>query len=180
MALVIAVLVRKYAQAFLNVQRNTLSDDDRKAITCLMNMSAADERIAQLLQLPILDKAERKQFVEYLIKQCQVPVLLERLVYMLFWNDRISLLVPVLREIIKVYEARNGIVRGTIATSSPVDEHALRIIQKFIEKKIGKQFAYTHVVDPSLIAGIRIYSTTMLWEYSIDSQLRNSARMLAP
>ena len=39
---------------------------------------------------------------------------------------------------------------------------------------------YAYSIDTDLIAGVRIQSDTLLWEYSIDKQLRKLARVYRP
>ena len=55
------------------------------------------------------------------------------------------------------------------------DDRQDQLVQ-FIERKTGTKARLQVTIDPSLIAGIRIQSEQLLWEYSIKKELRLLSR----
>lgn len=61
----------------------------------------------------------------------------------------------------------------TVASSCELLDEQRKSIESFIARHVSGKKSYTYTVDPSLIAGVRIYSDTILWEVSIEKQLRD-------
>jgi len=57
-----------------------------------------------------------------------------------------------------------------ITSSHHLDISDLEIIEKFLAFKTGKKIISHHNLNKKLIAGIRLESNTLLWEYSIYKQ----------
>ena len=59
----------------------------------------------------------------------------------------------------------------TIFSSHDLDSDEKEIMSKFIERKTGKTVFYRHVIDKSLIAGIRVVGDNFVWEDSVAKGL---------
>jgi F0F1-type ATP synthase delta subunit len=77
-----------------------------------------------------------------------------------------------------LYLERQHIVSFTITSSHLLPESAVLSIQRFLARNTGKTIIYTCIVDPTLIAGVRLVNTTLFWEHSVAKQLRDAQNIL--
>ena len=171
------ILANQYAQAFLNVFSAQLATDDyeqlHKASCFLKNNDAA----RRFLRIPLIDMQEKKIVLEQLIQAFKLPDAMKRLIDLLLKHKRIYLLAEIFENMYQHYLTKNSIEFFTIKSSHALSDDEIRDIEKFLNKETGKKIRSTVVVDPSLIAGLQLLSTTRLWEYSVRKQL-NTLRLL--
>ncbi|MGE0009879.1 MAG: FoF1 ATP synthase subunit delta [Candidatus Babeliales bacterium] len=165
------ILSRRYATAYVNVYGAQLdlgiSDRLEKAAEFLQNTPAAQ----LVLKLSTLQSSVLKKALEQLCTKFTIPLSLLDLVALLIEHNRLSLLVGILYQIADIYKARKGIQTFQFISPLPLDAHTRERIALFLKNSSFNTIVYTEKIDPSLIAGIRLQSDTLLWEYSIKKQL---------
>lgn len=164
-------LAKRYAFAYLKLFGKHLdleaSNRCEQAAHFLEDHGAA--RTA--LKLATVIKQEDREQFRVLCEAFSLPPSLLKLIDLLYAQKRLALLPAVLKFISVLYKEQQGFEECTISSSKPLDSMRLGVIKGFLEMLTGKKIISTHKVDPSLIAGIRAQSDTMLWEYSIRKQL---------
>ena len=167
------LLAKRYAAAYLNVHAASFTAQNLPALQSLQDFLSQNEELLVLLRLPAVPLTLKLEELKKIIHSYGIPESLVDLVRLVLARGRAELLPEVLKQIRVIYYERHKIMSCVIATSHPVTPSALEIIQRFITRKTGWNIIYTHVVDPSLIAGIRVSSDSILWEYSLRKQLNN-------
>ncbi len=164
-------LSRRYAKAYLNTYGNAfdLATSNRAEQAALFLKNTPEAQLVLKLssvQIEFLQKALQAVFTYY-----QLPESLNALVILLIEHNRLALCAKILEQISNIYREREGISTYQIISPMALDRNALENILAFLKKHSGSAIIYNEIIDPSLIAGIRLQSDTLLWEYSIKQQL---------
>ena len=165
-------LSRKYAKAFNNVFAARLSLSDIEHIAQATDYLESRRRTCFFLRLPVIDDDTKKQALILMCKRFSLPLAVENLIDLLLSHKRSYILPHVLTYIVELYKIRHKILNFTIASSHQLSEKTIETIQEFLAKQTGNTIMYIDKIDKKLIAGLRLESTTFLWEYSIRKHLR--------
>jgi len=166
------MVAKKYATAFVAVFYESLSVPIVQQCAHLATYMREHADILFFLQLSALSNDEKRTGLRSLIQHYELPECLLRLVDVLLEHKRTFLLAAILEDLCDLYSARQQIMSFTITSSHPLSESAVKSIQKFLAYATGNTILYTCVVDPALIAGIRMANTILFWEHSVARQLR--------
>ncbi|MGB8467654.1 MAG: F0F1 ATP synthase subunit delta [Candidatus Babeliales bacterium] len=169
-------LARLYAQAYMGVYGHTLDRTHIATLELLARLFIDDTRARALIKFPHAAALQQQWFTR-LAKQCAVESWLA-IVMLLMQHARLQLLGLVTHSIVTLYYQKHDMLRCTIETACPVLSQEYETIAHFFEKMAGKEIIYTTKVDTALIAGVRISSSTVLWEDSIRKRLNDCAKMV--
>ena len=167
-----ALLARRYATALLRVCGDQFSQDDLLAMQRAVGFFRTHAPALYFLRLPDLAAQAKKEIVQKLFEIVKLPGCFHQLALLLSVHKRLALIAPILTLALELYKEQHGVMDVHIESSSSLDEAQLKIIQEFLARKSAKAINYTHSVDTDLIAGIRLQSDTLLWEYSVRKKLR--------
>jgi F-type H+-transporting ATPase subunit delta len=166
------LLARKYAQAYFHV----FGDQITQAV-----IPAIEQFVAFYLQhkekffyLGLSSFAARMK-ADALMKNCDqfgLRQLLQPLVTVLAEQARLTLIEQVLEELIVLYKHAHNIIDVACMSAHPLDAQEQKVITEFLEKATGKTINASLIINPDLIAGVRLQSDTFLWERSLEQQLR--------
>jgi F0F1-type ATP synthase delta subunit len=88
-----------------------------------------------------------------------------------------GLFADILEKIYELFCERNNLVLFKITSTAELTKDELGGLERFLHTKSGKQVRCTCTIDRRLIAGIRVQSGSLLWEYSVDQKLRDAQHM---
>ena len=171
------ILARRYATAFLNYYENSISLDDYYAFKELYIFLNNNPVLLTHFKFPRMDK-EKKEAIKKLNAAFKIPSFFEKLTDLLIKQQRLFLIKGVVNSILALYGKRKNIMEFNIASPYSLEKQQLSTVQQFLEKKTKKTILYKQTLNKNLIAGIRLLSGTLLWEYSIAQQLRNAEQLL--
>ncbi len=166
-------LARKYAQAFMRTQHEHITKKDYDAIVKARDAIAQKIYIVKLLDVPTMSAEEKDTCIKKLVEYYALPRSFVGLLQLLCKHGRVALFGGVLDAISKLYQEEHNAIVVTIYTSSEVTDKELGIIKNFIAAQTKKDVVVSHVITPSLIAGVRIESDQFVWDYSVQKQLRS-------
>lgn len=165
-------LAQLYATAFLNIYCTSITEDIYNKLIKTRLFLLENPDYLFIYKLPRHFNLVKKQIINKLLEQFDLPAIFYKLTELLLETDRLALLPLVLHHILLGYEERNYLMPTVITSSSSISEKQARIIQDVIKQVSGKKILPKYRIDTKLIAGIRIQSNTLLWEYSVAKQLR--------
>lgn len=172
-----SLLAKKYAQAFFNLHKNSINENDLNKLTQIVDFFKKNKRLIALLKVPHINEKDKiAALQDILINQYKLPVQFLELITVLVQQKRAWYIPEVLLQLNELYQKHALIESFVITSSHQLDENQLSFLQKFLKKITGHTIIYRYTIDPSLIAGIRMKSNHLLWEYSIAQQLRNLSR----
>lgn len=165
------LIAKRYAQAFLNIFTIAIGDLAKlhKAISFLEH----HKEIFSLLKVPLLDARIKSQSLdEYVVSKFELPDSFKTLIGLLVKHKRSFLIIDVLKELMIVFQDRQGIETFVISSSTQLDQTQMKKIYAFLADKTHHMIVCESRIDAQLIGGIRMQSADHLWEYSIAKQLR--------
>ncbi len=170
-----AAIARKYAAALINLFLDILTQNDYENLLKAMHFLEVQNRALFFLQLPILEESVKEKGIRKLVERFSLPESIIKLLLLLLKHNRASLIPDVLWYITELYKQRRKILAFTIHSSHELHEKQIAAIKQFLARHTGSDIIYTYKEDKNLIAGIRLQSTTWLWEYSIRKHLHSIA-----
>lgn len=166
-------IARKYAHAFFAVYGDKVTDQLIDNIDEAAQFLATHHRAIFLFKVPLIDRSVKIKGIQELCKRFSLGEPIEALLIILLDAHRSSKFVLVLRALTRWYRKKYDIVFFAVSSSIPLSGEQRRTIEEGMNHKVSGNARYEYVVDPFLIAGVRICSDTLLWEFSIAKQLRD-------
>ena len=164
------IIARKYAKAFLSIFIDKISLKDFNTIKKLEKFFSEHKKTLFFLSIPNISSEQKYTLLVKLFKEFETFEHLDSLIRLLLDHKRIFLIKDVLKHIIILYKELKNIMLFNITSSHQLDESSLEILEKFLATKTSKSIISQYKIDKNLIAGIRLKSYTLLWEYSIQKQ----------
>jgi ATP synthase F1 delta subunit len=167
-----AVVAKKYAQAFLNVFDKQITYEDFTHFCLAADFFTQNKQLLFFLSWPIINtqlkvKALKEALKVFrLNKQC-----FGTLIDLLATHKRTFLIMEVLKQLCVQYKVRHNIMKFSIRSSHELEKEDLDILSQFLVNLTAKDIIYDYAIEKKLIAGIRLQSSTYLWECSINKQL---------
>lgn len=168
------ILARRYAQAFI--------DDFHKQLNLaecekLQDFAAELARAHSALALVGYMEGSLQEKTDLLYEQFKKHGLIldayKKLIHLLFLQKRITLLANVLRAIVMLFKESDAITSFTISSSHALTHEQEQSIIQFLQRLTHTTVEHITKIDSQLIAGIRLQSSSLLWEDSVQDQLRS-------
>jgi len=164
------VISLKYAKAFLNIYLDDISLDNFNAIKKAESFFSTHKKSLYFFSIPNISSEKKENLIRKLLQKFNLLELFEPMVKTLIASKRIFLIYDMLKHITRLYKQRKNIMMFDIVSSHELDKDDLETIKTFLSKKTGKKIISKSTIDKTLIAGIKLKSSTLLWEYSIYKQ----------
>lgn len=162
----------KYASAFLNLFINKIDEKSFLNIVTAFEFIQANSNFISFFSLPSLKVSDKNEFIEKFLIKFDLILDFQKLMDILIKQNRLFLLKDILREIILLYQYKTEIFLFDISSAHSLDAVQLKEIKYFIERKTRKKVIESYKIDKSLIAGLKIKSHGLLWQYSINNKLQ--------
>ncbi len=163
-------LAKRYAQAFLNLF--SLLPEYIEKINASISYFSNHAELFSLLKVPLLDPRLKVNALEdCLISRFALPSEFKQLIQLLVKQKRSYLIADVLKQIVEIYQSRQGIELFTISSCPELGSLQQKTITDFLNDKTHHTIVCQMKLDKNLIAGIRMQSGEHLWEYSVKQQL---------
>ncbi|TET33957.1 ATP synthase F1 subunit delta [Candidatus Dependentiae bacterium] len=166
-------IARKYARAFFAVFGDVVTDKLAQNIDQAVQFLSTHRRALFLFKVPVIDRSVKVRGLEEFCDRFALGKSIQKLLVLLLDERRSSKFVLVLRAISALYRKKNNMVAITVASSYTLTDEQRATIEAFMAQRIAGKKSYTYTIDPALIAGVRVYSDTFLWELSVAKQLRD-------
>jgi F0F1-type ATP synthase delta subunit len=172
---VISPAAFKYSQAFLNVYVKNISHADVKHMEKAYSFLVTHKRALFFLRVPLIEDGIKLKNIRAFCERFRLPDACIALFKLLLAQKKGYMLADVLLAIVKLYKRAHGITSLIVSSSCALKKGEKREVEQFAETKFPGTKEYTYVIDPALIAGVKISSETLLWESSIQQYLRDCA-----
>lgn len=166
------ILSRKYAEAFLNLYMDSITDDMIIQLEELSDYLKSHKNALIFFGLHHISIEEKLRLFEKIETRIKPTLSIKKLFELLIKHNRVVLFPRIIDTICKLYRKRNNIMMFDIQTTHTLDAQEIAVIQQFLSHKTKKKITSTQQVNKDLIAGLRLQSETFLWEHSINKQLK--------
>ena len=167
---------RKYAQAFLNLFIDSITPEIYSQLVALQEYLRRHRNALIVFSLPHIPIEPKLKLLDELGIPLTPYAPLKKLFEILIKHDRAQLAPEVLNLICEYYRKRKNIISFEIQSSHELNEESVATIKKFLAHSTGKTIMGVQHVNTDLIAGLRMKSDTLLWEYSIRKQMNELAQ----
>ncbi len=168
-----AVVAKRYAQAFLAIFGDQMREKDLAGLDALEDFLARNKHVLSFFMISQIDDTVKVKALSTLLQSHNLDTLLAPLSVLLIKNRRVFLLPEIMRQLAILYKDEKKIMSFTVTSSHALEPHDREAIKKFLARQTGCDIIDTIKLDKNLIAGIRLQSSSALWEYSIRKQLKN-------
>jgi F-type H+-transporting ATPase subunit delta len=165
-------IAKKYAYAYINIFGDQHTFEDFCSMWRASQFLSEHHSLLFYLSLPMICDTDKIRFIDIFFEKFHLFDSLKQLFYLLLKNKHIFLATDTLRDIYGLYKIKNNISDLQLISSSDLSEDKIEDIKKFFTKLSGQRVVVRYSVNPALIAGIRLQTETLLWDYSIAQQLR--------
>ncbi|MCK9544058.1 MAG: F0F1 ATP synthase subunit delta [Novosphingobium sp.] len=165
------IIAHKYAKAFVNVFKDKIDLKDIEKLQSMQSYLEENRNLFVYFKLTVIDKSVKKEAFDKLLALFELSNIYSDLTYLLIKDNRVQLIIYVIKEIIKVYKDYNNIMEFNILTSDKLSQNNLDYIKEFLKYKTNKKIIIKEQIDKSLIAGLKIYSDELEWQHSIRNDL---------
>ena len=175
-----AILARRYAQAYVNMFGTNLTRDIVQRLPIVSDILERHRSLLVFAGLHATQERSKKHIIDLFIMAGFDASLYASLIDLVASHHRLSLIPFILRNIYKRYLETHGIMHFTLESALPLHDNERDAFIAFLRKKTDKEIQYTLVINPALIAGIKMYSDTLGFEYSVQQRLFELASMQSP
>ena len=164
-------IARRYARAFLNTFSQVIKDGDIQKFESVAHFLEKNKGLSLFLKIGIVSYDTKLKAIKKALEKFGLSHPWDHLVEVLIKNKHIFLFSLISFYVKRFYFDLIGIVQWEVASSSKLEQGQIDQIEKLLAKKTGKKALCKYSVDHSLIAGIRMKSDELLWEYSVEKKL---------
>ena len=165
-------VAKKYAIAYLNLYINELTTKMVDDLGRLKNFLYKNKKLYAYLSIPKLSLKMKLTFIDRLCNTFNLAQGEIKLIRLLVEQGRIEILDATLKRIIEEYHIKTGVVLLNVYTSHETSDAQKIIIKNFVYNLIRQKTEIKFFIDKSLINGIKIKSSTLLWEHSVRKHIK--------
>jgi F-type H+-transporting ATPase subunit delta len=173
----IATVARPYAEATF---KSALEHQRLGAVAdglLLMAAVARDEQMRSVLSDPKVSGEQKKQLFLAVTGERLDP-LLKNLLAVLVDNRRDELIAEIAGQYDTLKHEHERVVRATITSAQPLDDHQRNDIVSALERRYGKKVEAEIAVDPQLLGGARVQVGDQVIHASVRDALAQMAAAL--
>ena len=170
----IALLVEamRYAQAFFSIYKESISIQDYRHLRVAVHALKMDKRLTNSMRMPFMYAHASDSLAHKIVALLHLPDYFALLCTMLIRHKQLGILDTVLQKIITLIEQHNRILYCVLSSSHQLSNDDVATFIDYFARITDKKIVYDTVIDPTLIAGVRIQSDTTVWESSVRKQLQ--------
>lgn len=169
---------RHYARAFLKVFPDLSQEMLFDAIEKMLSYHDKNRLVFRLLEFSSVRRDEKVKAMNCLCTKLGLPEPISRLVASLIQRKVINLLPTVLISLRTEFKKAARIFDFTLTSSHPLPEEQKDAIEKQLAQAVDGTINVEYHQDSSLIAGIRLQSSTYYWEDSVARRIQNIRQAL--
>lgn len=164
-------LAHQLARAFLRTY-DLPQEELFSALNAVVSYYTENRLVFRLLQFSSARETEKAIAVTVLCQKIGLHPSINDLLHSLLHYRAIDLVPQVSKAIRATFKKQANIHDITVATSHDLSEDQKSALTAALQEAIGGTLVITYTHNPSLIAGIKIFSTNHYWEDSIARRLR--------
>lgn len=166
-----AILVRKYARAFIGVFGDRLTSQTLERCLRAQEHVASYKQLDFFLKMPFIDDQIKKNALITILQANDLPDFFMSLLDLLVEHKRTFLLKPILGMIRSMGMELTHTAFFTISSSQQLTDQQYHDVESFLRKQTGCTIITKKIIDPTLLAGMALKSDTYAWEHSLKQYL---------
>lgn len=181
MDIVQKVLARRYAVAYVNTFDEQLDKEKIISIKHAVPFFKRHVKALYFLTLPTIITEQKVAVMAQIIHKLHLPISLNKLLEVLICQKRTFLWCIILDVIVSYYYEKHNIADAVIESFPELCDIDKQLVEKSFASLVKQDVLYSYKTNQELIAGLRITTDNLMWEYSIAKKLRGvRAAILEP
>lgn len=160
------ILSQRYAKAIFQLDPQGSFDHE---LIALSNALHGNSIVMQAMLDPMVQSEIKLNAVRNAMGK--VPEYFERFLVLLHSKRRLNCLPDILSEYLALRSRKNGMVKGKLVSSIPLDQDQVTRLEKQISSQIALNCTLETSVDTKLIGGFTIQIEDTVYDCSVKSQL---------
>ena len=172
-----AGLTMPYASALFD-----LAEGEHRTKEVLENLEAfttacrENRDIVLALQQPEISREEKKQWLKNALQDADP--LFSRFMQVVAEHGMADKIPEIEKDYLALYDAHHGIIDVRVETAAPLKEKEQHKLEQLIEDKLHKKARLNIVVDPALLAGLRVQAGGFTLDNTMQTRLRSMQEKL--
>lgn len=166
------VLARRYAIAYVNTFDQQLDKDNIAFIKQAIPFFKRHAKALYFLTLPNITVEHKVAAMTKIIHKLHLPTSLNQLLEVLIGHKRTSLWCVILDVTVSYYYEKHNIVDVVVESFPELCDSDKQLVEQSCASLIKQDMLYSYQLCPELIAGLRMTTDNLMWEYSIAKKLR--------
>lgn len=160
-----------YGNGLYEAARDTDSIEEfQKTFKTIREIFVETPDLLNLLKAPTIEASERKAIADNVFKG-KVPQEILNFIYVLIDKRRISQFVGITKTFEKICDQNNGITKGEIFSTIPLNDVQLKKFEEETGKLLKKHVKLENRIDKSILGGIKIYLDGKYIDASVRGRL---------
>lgn len=172
-----SALSYKYARALLSVANDITPEQIKRIETTLPILRKHRQTLLYITLLHHKYEAKHGS-LDVFIDRFDVIGSVKKLIHLLLEDKRLVMLPDILQATIDLYKQDHHITSCTITSTDELPTQQKKDLETLIKKIVHGTVEAQYQTDPHLIAGMRVQTDNLLFEHSVEKQLRQAHLLL--
>jgi F-type H+-transporting ATPase subunit delta len=167
-------LAKRYAKALLELGEDKEDGQYLKYGEELKDFSRAILEAGpevKVLDSPAYPLDMRKKILNSILEKAAYSPNVDNFIRLVFDRGRFPMIGEITQSYLGLVDEKNGIIRGTVTTVSPLEDRNLSSIREALSTYVGKKVELTQKIDPSLIGGVVARLGDLVLDGSVKTRL---------
>lgn len=165
---------RRYAKALLFLgQEDGLYKQYGQELEVFQNFLNQETQVKAILESPIYDAASRKNLLNTILEKIDFSLTVKSFLQLLQSKGRIGHLEGISRYYQQLTDELSNLTRAVVTAATPLAEDVVSRIQEALKQVVKKEVLVSVRQDPAIIGGIVAQVGDLLFDGSLQSQLKS-------
>ena len=162
---------RRYASALFQLLDESGIEPARNALGSLAQGLEDTPALKHVLASPVFKFEEKQVVLEELCQRMQAPPVMRDFLNQLLKNNRAVLLPEISQAFSDLADQRKGIQQVRVSSAKPLDGTEQAEVKREFTQTLGKEVDVVFEVEPNLLAGLKIYIGSQVFDNTVLGRL---------
>ena len=162
---------RRYASALFQLLEESGVEPARNALGALSQGLEDTPALKHVLASPVFKFEEKQVVLEELCQRMQAPPVMRDFLNQLLKNNRAVMLPEISQAFADLADQKKGIQQIRISSAKPLESAEQEQINRGLSETLGKAVDVVFETDPKLIAGLKIYIGSQVFDNTVLGRL---------
>ena len=171
-------VARRYALALFTIAQEKNEEAElSEALQDAINVIYGDEELKALWEEPRFSLVEKKRVLEKVLSFA--PTVVKNFLSLLLDKGRTAYLLAINEAYNALWDEARGLMDAVVETAKPLNQKEKEALTEVLERRTGKTIRLEEVVDPSLLAGVRVRYADYILDGTAKIRLQRLTERLA-
>ena len=162
---------RRYASALFQLLEESSIEPARNALEALAQGVDDTPALKHVLASPVFKYEEKQVVMEELCQRMQAPSVMLDFLNQLLKNNRAVLLPEISQAFSDLADQQKGIQQIRVSSAKPIDASEKEQVKRELSTTLGRSVDVVFEVEPKLIAGLKIYIGSQVFDNTVLGRL---------